>query len=239
MGIRDERGAALVLALQTVVVVMALGAALALITSSEIAIASNFRAGSEAFYAADGAFERALVDLRATADWDSVVAGTSRSTFVDGGPTGIRRLADSSTIDVAAVVNMANCQKATTCTDAELDAQTSERPWGLNNPRWVAYAYGPLADGAGSGSILSAFYVVVLVGDDPSENDADPAHDGRSVGAVTNPGRGVVTLRAEAFGPRNAHRSIEATVAQDRAPGGGAAAGGGAELRVLAWREAN
>ena len=235
MDLRDERGVALVVALQTVVLVMALGAALVLITSSEMAIASNFRAGREAFYAADAAFERALADLGTTPDWDAVVAGNRRSSFIDGAPTGVRRISDGSTIDLAEIVNMANCQKPAACTDADLAAQTSERPWGANNPTWVAYAYGPLADSAGGGSIRSAFYVVALVGDDPSENDGDPARDGLSVGGVPNPGHGVVIVRAESFGPRSAHRTVEGTVAQTRTldPRNGGAPG----LRVLAWRE--
>ena len=34
------------------------------------------------------------------------------------------------------------------------------------------------------------------VGDDPSENDNDPLHDGSTRG---NPGTGIITMRAEAF----------------------------------------
>ena len=52
-----------------------------------------------------------------------------------------------------------------------------------------------------------------MVGDDSSENDNDPATDGLS---QVNPGSGVVTLRAEAFGASGTHCAIEATVA--RAP---------------------
>ena len=52
---------------------------------------------------------------------------------------------------------------------------------------------------------------MVLVGDDPSETDGDPLTDG--IGG-TNPGSGVVALRAEAFGPHGTHRIIEATVAR-------------------------
>ena len=53
-----ESGIALVVALMTMVLMMALGAALVLITSSETMIAANFRVSQEAFYAADAVFER-------------------------------------------------------------------------------------------------------------------------------------------------------------------------------------
>src|SRR5947199_3824178 len=41
---------------------------------------------------------------------------------------------------------MANCQKVTNCTPAELQAATNERPWGLNNPTWQLFAYGKVND---------------------------------------------------------------------------------------------
>jgi hypothetical protein len=72
-----------------------------------------------------------------------------------------------------------------------------------------------------TGTINSSYYVVVFVADDPSENDNNPALDGgapapREHGAppATNPGRGILAMRAEAFGPRGAHKIIELTVAR-------------------------
>ena len=64
-----------------------------------------------------------------------------------------------------------------------------------------------------------------MVADDPSENDNDPLQDGRS---ATNPGAGVLTLRAEAFGPRGTRQVVELTAAR---PGVGEAG-----VRVLSWR---
>jgi hypothetical protein len=60
-------------------------------------------------------------------------------------------------------------------------------------------------------TINSQMYVVVWVADDPSENDGNPLMDGT---AATNPGSGVLAMRAEAFGPSGTHRVIEATVAR-------------------------
>ena len=107
---------------------------------------------------------------------------------------------------------MANCQKVTTCSTAEMDAPTAERPWATNNPRWKLYSYANLRDLLPStDTINSPYYILVMVADDPSENDGDATKDGAS---VTNPGSGVIAMRAEAFGPRGAHKVIELTLAR-------------------------
>jgi hypothetical protein len=237
MSATNESGLALVIALFATTLMLALGGALVLLTSSETVIAANFRSGHEAFYAADAAFERALADLRGAVDWTTVLNGAQRSSFVDGAPSGIRALVDGSRIDLAQITNLANCDKVSPCTDAEIATATSERPWGTNNPRWTLFAYGPLADSLGAATVQSPFYVVAFVADDPSENDGDAMRDGATVGGLANPGAGVVLIRAEAFGPRNAHRVIEATVAKLEIP---PALPGGAistDLRVISWRE--
>ncbi|MBI3490546.1 MAG: hypothetical protein HY047_01920 [Acidobacteria bacterium] len=131
-------------------------------------------------------------------------------------------LDDGSVLDLAQTVNMANCHKVTPCSEAEMNAATDARPWGANNPRWTLFAYGRLRDLLPAGAIDSPFYVIVLVGDDPAENDSDPTKDG----VAGNPGAGVLALRAEAFGPGGTHKVVELTVA--RADGA---------IRALSWRE--
>ena len=106
---------------------------------------------------------------------------------------------------------MANCEKVTACSSTDMDAITPERPWGPNNPRWQLYAYSRMSDLMPPEVVDSPFYVIVMVGDDPSENDRNPLKDGVS---QTNPGTGVMAMRAEAFGPRGAHKVIEMTVAR-------------------------
>jgi hypothetical protein len=157
-------------------------------------------------------------------EWNAVLAGSQRSTSVDGTPFGTRTLADGSSIDLVSVVNAANCGKSTTCSAADLTGNaTGDRPWGANNPVWRPFAYGPLAAVVGDASVSSPFYVVVMVGDDPAENDNDPSRDGSD--PSVNPGSGVLSVRAEAFGPRGAHRVVELTAARrDAGP-----------LRVLTW----
>jgi len=108
-----------------------------------------------------------------------------------------------------------------------MDLVTADRPWGANNPRWQLYAYGHLRDLLSPHAVDSSYYVIVMVADDPSENDNDPLRDGAD---SSNPGSGVLAVRAVAFGPRGARKAIEATVARrlmlDPARAG---------LRVVSW----
>jgi Tfp pilus assembly protein PilX len=76
MRAHGERGIALVVTLMIMVLMLALGSALVLITSSETVIAANFHSGHEAFYAADAIFERALADVRSSTDWNAVLDGS-------------------------------------------------------------------------------------------------------------------------------------------------------------------
>ena len=232
---RSERGMALIVATMATLLMMALGTALMLMTTTEAKIARNYGSSLESLYAADAAAERAVDDLASIADWNSLLAGASASAFVDGPPTGARTLADGRMLDLGEVLNMANCAKATACSAADMDAVTTERPWGPNNPRWQLFAYDKLNDMTPTGTINSPFYVTVMVGDDPSENDNDPLHDG----VPTNPGTGVLAIRAEAWGPHGSHKAIELTVARAGASqvGGGAPPVPGQGLRMLSWRE--
>jgi hypothetical protein len=197
----------IVIALLVMVLLSVVGAALIVVSSSETAVAANFRNAHEALYAADAAAERAIGDLAATADWTQVLSGTVRSSFADGLPSGTRTR-QGVEVDLDEAVNLANCGKATSCTDAEMDAVTSERRWGPNNPRWRLFAFGPLNGLLPAGRIDSPFYGIVLVGDDPSETDNDPQQDG----SAGRPGSGVVLLRAQAAGPASAYSAVQLTI---------------------------
>jgi hypothetical protein len=138
-----------------------------------------------------------------------LLTGAVQSAFIDGAPTGVRTLPDGSTLDLSQAANLANCQKVTTCSSADMDLSTTERPWAANNPRWQLYAYGNLSDMVPTETVNSPYYVIVMVADDPSETDNNPLQD-----AVSGLSAGVIALRAEAFGPRGAHKVIEMTVAR-------------------------
>ena len=226
----------MLLAMMAMLLMTALGIGLLLTTTTETAIAGAYRTSEAARYAAEAVAERVLADLAAAGDWNLLLAGASRSTFVDGAPGGSRVLPDGSTLTLDQQVNIANCQQATACTAAAMNASTSDRPWGANNPRWQLLAYAPLNALVPGGTLDSPFYGIVLVADDPSETDGDPARDGSDAG---NPGSGIISLRAEAFGPRGAFRAIELTVSRpvlsQSADYNERAAQTG--IRVLSWHE--
>jgi hypothetical protein len=228
----DERGMALIVVLTAATLMMALGAVLVLLSSSETSIAANVQRAREAVYAADAIVDRVIEDLRQEPDWSAVLDGRVRSSFVDGPPSGSRILVDGSSIDLDQLTNLANCAKVAACSPAELSAQTPERPWGANNPRWTLYAYGRLSQMLGGPAVRSPFYVILFAGDDPSENDGDPLQDGFESSGVPNPGRGILRLRAEAFGPRHASRTVEVTIARSVADPADPA-GQPSELRIL------
>jgi Tfp pilus assembly protein PilX len=207
---RNEQGSALVVALLSLLLLTALGLALVLTTTTETVIANNQRLGQEAANAADAALERAMQDLLAIPDWNRALGGTDQSSFTDGSP-GPRTLPDGTTIDLTEIANMASCGHIAACSSGEIATNTSNRVWGANNPVWQVYASGPVSTLLPAGTVSSPIYVVVLVADDPSETDGNPLADGTS-GA--NPGTGVISLRAEAYGPNGTHRVIEATVAR-------------------------
>ena len=211
----DERGAALIVALMSLLLLTALGLALVLTTSTETMIAGNFGTAQEGLYAADAGVERAMQDLLTVPDWNTILAGATTSAFIDGGAAGERNLPGGGTVDLTQIVNMANCGKLTSCSASEMDAVTRERPWGLNNPRWQLYAYGGMNDMIPTGTVNSPFYVVVLVADDPA--DAPPTAPGVPPVLDNDPAKdsnGVLTMRAEAFGPGHSHKVIEVTVAR-------------------------
>ena len=228
-----ERGAALIVALMAMLLMMALGTALILTTSTESKISRNFKTGAEALYAADAGLERAVDDLRTIPDWSAALSGAAQSSFTDGAPAGRRALADGRPIDLGEIVNLANCHKTAACSSSDLEDVTAARPWGPNNPVWQPFAWGRLADIATAGAVNSVFYLMVMVADDPSENDGDPLRDGVTGCApdqvtACNPGTGVLALRAEAFGPFGAHKILELTISR---------AGLTGSVRIVSWRE--
>jgi hypothetical protein len=206
-----EQGTALFIALMATMLLSALGLGLVLTTTTEVLIVGNYRNVQEGLYAADAALERIIPDLVIAPDWNRILQGEATSAFVDGASSGARVLRDGSTLDLTQATNIANCGKITTCSAAEMEASTEERPWGANNPRWKLFAHAPVDALLPNGMVSSPLYVVVWVGDDPAENDDDPAKDGSTQG---NPGLGVVVLRAVAYGPRGTRRVIETTVAR-------------------------
>ena len=188
--VRGERGSALIIALIATVLLSALGVGLVMLTNTETGIASNYRKGSEMLYAADAAVERVVQDLLLVPRWNDILSGGVQSAFVD----------DSLTPTTPAG-RLLNLTSLTSEVQSQADATN---PWGPNNPQWRLFAYGPLAEISGTGTIQSDAYIVVWMADDPSETDGDPTAD-------TN---GVITVLAQAIGSGGTLRTVEVTVAK-------------------------
>lgn len=216
---RTDSGVAIIAAVMATTLLLALGSALILATSSETSIAANFRSAATARYAADAMLERTVDELSALPNWTFTPGGTSVAAFVDGPSSGTRLLADGVVLDLNEIVNIANCHKPAGCTAADLDAITGGRPWGARNPRWRLYAHGYLSGLLSNPATDTCCYVVALVSDDPSDNDGDPLVDGVETASQPNPGRGVLAIRVEAFGMRRSHVIVEATIARNDIPG--------------------
>ncbi len=236
---RRENGIALLIAVVAMLLMSALGIALVLAATTETLVASNYRNAAGGLYAAEAIVERAMDDLLLVADWNLLLGGAVQSAFVDGPPSGTRTLADGTTIDLAQIVNRANCAKVS-CSASDLVAVTANRRWGANNPRWTLFAYGNVNAMLPANAIESTYYVAAMVADDPSENDGNPLQDGSTpcqagqngLDGACNPGSRVIALRGEAFGVRNAPKVVELTLTRTDVT-----VPGPARLRVLSWRE--
>lgn len=186
----DERGAALIIVLLSTMLLTALAVSLVLLTSSETLLTANYRNAHEALYAADAAVERVVQDLLAVPQWNDLLGASNIQSSFTHGPTSVT-LADGTEVDVNR-----ECARV----QAETDTLNL---WGPNNPIWRVYAYGPMSNIL-PGGVPSDAYVMVLVGDDPSESDGNPEIDAN----------GVLTLHAEAWGVGGARKVIEVTVAR-------------------------
>lgn len=189
MRLQDERGAALIITLLATMLLTALGLALVLTTTTETMITANYRVAQEALYAADAGLERSIQDLLRVSSWNSVLAGATKSGFIDNGAS------------VMPDGTQANIVALTTNLQADSDADYGASP---NRPVWRLFAHAHLSDLLLTGTVTARDYVVVWVADDPAETDGDPLTE-------TN---GILMVRAEAFGEGGSHKVVEATVSR-------------------------
>jgi PilX N-terminal len=247
-----ERGVALVVALLVLSLLTALGMALMLTSQTETMISANYRDSMEGEYVADAGIERVMDDVLTVPGWNMLITSTdgitsSVTSSFHGSPVSIPiALPDGRSLDLAKVTNMINCAKTTTCSGADMNAYAVDRPWTTNNPRFRLYAWGAVNDLIPTGTVNSPYYVAVWIADDSTENDGDPTADGSPPvdGSRSNPGRGVLTLRSEAFGPNGAQHVIEATISRtdrtdvERGDSKGLNNGvGDVGVRILSWRD--
>jgi len=193
--VRSEEGAALIIALMSMMLLTALGAAVIMVSNTESRIADNYRNSQEALYAADAAAERVVQDLLMIPRWNDILNGTAKSAFVDGTIGGQKILPAGGRVTLCCDANTATGQLQAETTTANL--------WGPDNPSWQLFAWGPLSELL-PGVVRSPMYVAVWIADDPAENDGNPAADVN----------GTLTVHAEAYGPSGTRKVVEVTVAR-------------------------
>jgi hypothetical protein len=111
---------------------------------------------------------------------------------------------------------------------AQMNANSRERPWGVNNPRWQLFAFGPMEQFTEL-SRPALCYLAVWIADDSREEDGDPLADELD---DDEPGHGIVRVHAEAFGRGGSRRAIEAELVR-ACRGVGCLPG----IRVQSWQE--
>ena len=163
-GRSDSRGIALIITLLAISLFSALALGLVLASSANRLAANNHRDGVALLNSAEAALSLASRDLATIDDWTTVIDGSVRGTFVDGLP-GMRTRPGGVAIDIPVLTNELTCARPTACSDARVQTSSSERPWGVNNPRWQPFIYGPL-DSAGGHDMFATAYVIVWIGDD-------------------------------------------------------------------------
>jgi hypothetical protein len=225
---KGQRGIALILALLVTSFLSAVGLGLAVVVFMDRLATGNVKGSVALLYAADAGIELAAHDV-ARADWSAILDGTEQAGFADGSPNGIRAIPGGGAVDLSAETNTLNCGRTTACTAAQMNANSAQRPWGPNNPRWRLYAYGPL-ENISAIARPAPCYLAVWVADDSREQDGDPLRDG------DDQGRGLLRVRATAYGPLGSRQAIEAELAKV------CFATGGEEicqpgLRVQSWQE--
>ena len=194
--LRNEEGTALIVALMAMMMLTALGAGVVMVSNTETLIASNYRNAQEALYGADAAAERVVQDLLLVPRWNDILAGAVQSSFVDGARDGQKVIPAGPYITLCC---------GTSSATGQLQSQTdTANLWGLDNPRWQLFAWGPLSEMLPDNEVNSPMYVAVWIADDPAEADSNPLADSN----------GVLTLHAEAFGATGTRKVIEVTVSR-------------------------
>jgi hypothetical protein len=212
---RGDKGSALVMALVLTLLVAAIGAAVAVTSRTEMAIAGNFQESRELLYAAEGAMALAIRELDAIPDWDVVLTGATTSSFTDGAAIGARTLPGGTTIVLC-------CGAATLTSDVQWRAHAG-RNWGADTPQWQIFAWGRVQDWLPAGRIHSASYVVAWVADDPGDADGNPAADSNNR----------IDVHAQALGVGGGRRVVQVTL--ERPPAASSPPPPG--LRIVSWRD--
>ena len=196
-----DRGAAMILVLMATALLAALASGLIVLTTTERRTAANEVSSVATLCGAEAAMERTIGELRRIANWTDVLGGVRGSEFVDS--TKRPSIPSPGRVDLDALT-------------IELQAESNAPSiWGANTPVWRLFSSGPLARLAGIDADQTNVYTATWVADDGSDNDGNARADSNQI----------IVIHAEAYGPANARRVVDVTVAQT--PSG---------VQILAWR---
>jgi len=209
---RDDQGVALITALLLIGLLSAIGLGLTMLTMVETWLGAGIRTSQVLACAADAGIARVQVDLTQAADWSPLLVAPG-SAFNDGATRPV--LADRSVIDLSAETRRVQSTSDSLYGDASTTA---------DSPSWRLFAHGPVTDLVPGRVADAPVYLAAWIADDPSDADGDPSSDAN----------GRLMIRATAFGPGGARRSVEATVVRIGAPG---SAGRPSAVKMIAWRE--
>lgn len=202
LSVTGESGVALIIVILVGTLVFVVGLGLLLMLGIGQLVVRNHREAATLQAAAEAGIDLAADGL-ATDDWQVVLAGGAVAASADGAPAGVRTV-DGHVIRLDEETNLLNCAARTPCGPAERASNTSERPWGANNPFWRLYLFGPLRSLA-SLTHAPPVYLMVWIGDDGRETDGRPETDGGDPA-----GRHVVRAHAAAVGRDGARRAVTA-----------------------------
>ncbi len=226
----SQRGLALLMVVLITTFLSALGIGVMMAVFMDRLATGNQAGAVSLLYAADAGIAIAARDLARANDWNTVLSGAERSAFTDAAPAGVRDVPGGGTVDLSATTNLLNCGKTNNCTPAQMNATSHDRPWGVNNPRWKLYVYGPMAQ-------LTELvrpapcYLAVWIADDYREQDGDAEADAAD---DADAGHGIVRVHAEAFGAAGARRVLEAELSKICQGGEDGCLPG---IRVQSWQE--
>ena len=178
----DEHGIVLIVVLVSISLLAALGAALTLATTTEVAIAANYREATETMYAAEAGVAFVMQEVTAVADWSDVATSPGQSVFVDGSPAGTR-VVGSAVLDLGDATD-------------NLNAVAPAGPGAV--PPWVLHAFGPLQSLVPSSAGRAPAYVAVWIANHASSADESM--------------RGALSIFGQAYGPRGSRRAVEVIV---------------------------
>ena len=214
MSVSNERGAALLIALTMVLLVAAIGAAVAVTSRTETFTASSFRTSLEMLYAVEGAVALAVRDIDASPDWNAVLSGAASSSFTDGASIGSRTLPGGTAVVLC-------CSAGSLTADVQQRA-FGGRDFGADTPQWQIFAWGRVADWLPT-RLSTNVYVAVWIADDPADGDGNPVVDSN----------GILLLHAHALGGTGGRRVVEASIQRPGFTGFPPPRG----LRILSWHD--